>query len=96
MQTLIRCRMLQTAMSDQVLYCLPLNQKFLDKSSGGEMDSDFKVHYLVLCMLGKNFSRPLIEILYFSQNTGFGISCKLSPMETICMKSQILFSGRIK
>ena len=29
---------------------------------------------------------------YFSQKTGFDISCKLSPMETICMKCQILFS----
>ena len=26
-----------------------------------------------------------------SQETGFDISCKLSPMETICMKCQILF-----
>ena len=30
---------------------------------------------------------------YFSQETGFDISCKLSPLETICMKCQILFSG---
>ena len=29
---------------------------------------------------------------YFSQKTGFDISCKLSPKETICMKCQILFS----
>ena len=27
---------------------------------------------------------------------GFEISCKLSPMETICMKCQILFSGENK
>ena len=33
---------------------------------------------------------------YFSQTTGFGISCKLSPMETIRMKCQILFSGENK
>ena len=31
---------------------------------------------------------------YFSQKTGFDISCKLSPLETICMKCQILFSGK--
>ena len=31
---------------------------------------------------------------YFSQKTGFDISCKLSPKETICMKCQILFSGK--
>ena len=33
---------------------------------------------------------------YFSQKTGFDISCKLSPMEVICMKCQILFSGKNK
>ena len=31
---------------------------------------------------------------YFSQKTGFDISCKLSPKETICMKCLILFSGK--
>ena len=31
---------------------------------------------------------------YFSQKTEFDISCKLSPLETICMKCQILFSGK--
>ena len=33
---------------------------------------------------------------YFSQKTGFDISCKLSPLETICMKCQILFSRKNK
>ena len=33
---------------------------------------------------------------YFSQKTGFDISCKLSPKETICMKCQTLFSGENK
>ena len=28
---------------------------------------------------------------YFSQKTGFDISCKLSPWETICMKYQSMF-----
>ena len=32
----------------------------------------------------------------FSQKTGLDISCKLSPMETICMKCQILFSWKRK
>ena len=32
----------------------------------------------------------------FSQKTGFGISCKLSPLEIICMKSQSLFSWKNK
>ena len=30
------------------------------------------------------------------QKTGFDILCKLSPLETICMKCQILFSGKNK
>ena len=30
---------------------------------------------------------------YYSQETGFDSSCKLSPMETIGMKCQIHFSG---
>ena len=33
---------------------------------------------------------------FFFQKTGFDISCKLSPVETICMKCQILFSGKNK
>ena len=33
---------------------------------------------------------------YFSQKTGFDISCKLSPMETICIKCKILLSGKKK
>ena len=33
---------------------------------------------------------------YFSQEKGFDISCKLSPLETIFMKCQILFSGKYK
>ena len=33
---------------------------------------------------------------YFSQKTGLDISCKLSPLETICMKCHILFSGKYK
>ena len=32
---------------------------------------------------------------YFSQKTGFDLSCKLSSKETICMKCQILFSAKI-
>ena len=32
----------------------------------------------------------------FSQKTGFDIPCKLSPLETICMECQILFSGKNK
>ena len=47
--------------------------------------------------LGK-FSRPQIDdiILIFPRKQGFDISCKLSPMKTICMKCQNLFSGKNK
>ena len=49
-------------------------------------------HSLTLSTLGKIFSRGHLDIAYFLQKTGFDISCKLSPMGTICMKCQILFS----
>ena len=43
------------------------------------------------------FSRQQIDIfLIFFHKTGFDISCKLSPLETICMKCQILFCGKKK
>ena len=52
---------------------------------------------LLLGMLGKSFSRRQVEIfLKFSQKTGFGLSRKLSPEETICMKDQNPFSGKNK
>ena len=41
-----------------------------------------------------SFRLALCVILkYFPQKTDFDISCKLSPMETVCMKCQSLFSG---
>ena len=55
---------------------------------------------LTLSTLGKKFSGQHFEIFVcfsdFSQKTGFAISCKLSPVETICMKCQILFPGKKK
>ena len=33
---------------------------------------------------------------FFPQKTGFDISCKLSPLETICMECQILFPWKNK
>ena len=51
----------------------------------------------LLSTLGKIFSRQHLEIffLFFPENRS-DISCKLSPMETICMKFQIPFSGKNK
>ena len=50
--------------------------------------------YTKCSTLNKNFSRWHFEIffLFFLENW-FDILCKLSPMETICIKCQILFSG---
>ena len=60
----------------------------------------------LLFSLSLTFTRPLSGLIqqmtnwwfffFFSQKTGFDISCKLSPIETICMKCQILFSGKNK
>ena len=57
-----------------------------------------KMIWLTLkCTLGKIFSRRLLKYLsYFSQWTGFNISCKLTSMQTICMKFRVLFSGKNK
>ena len=50
--------------------------------------------YRSLGFTGK-FSRRQIDIFsFFSQKTGFDISCKLSPLETICMKCQNLLKIR--
>ena len=38
----------------------------------------------------------LVIFFLFFPETGFDISCKLSPVETICMKHQLLFSGKIR
>ena len=55
------------------------------------------ISHLMLSTVGKIFSRQHFEIFYnSSQETGFNISCKLPPLETICMKCQILFSGKKK
>ena len=51
---------------------------------------------LMLSTLGKNFSRQFKIFSYFSQKTGFGISCKVSPLETLCMICQIMFSEKNK
>ena len=47
-------------------------------------------------LLANSTHNKLMILFLFSQKTGFDILCKLSPMETICMKYQILFSGKIR
>ena len=54
-------------------------------------------NFLTISTLGKIFSKQHFEIfILFSQKTGFDISCKLFPMETICMKCQILIAWKSK
>ena len=51
----------------------------------------------MLSTLGKISADDSLKYFsYFFQKTGYDISCKLSPMEAICMKRQILFSGKNK
>ena len=40
----------------------------------------FLFPFSIIRMLGKLFSRQHIKMFYFSQKTGFDISCKLSPV----------------
>ena len=51
---------------------------------------------LMLSMLEKKISRLHFETFFFSKKIDFGISCKLSPKETICMKCQSLYSMKNK
>ena len=58
-----------------------------------------KIHHqvakLTLITLGKISVDDILKYFsYFSQTTGSDISCKLSPVETICMKYQNLLSGK--
>ena len=47
--------------------------------------------------LGDNLHElPKPIFLIFSQKIDFDILCKLSPLETVCMNCQSLFSGKIK
>ena len=49
---------------------------------------------LTLRTLRQNFQQTAVFLSF--PETGFGVSCKLSLMETICMKCQLLFSGENK
>ena len=59
---------------------------------------DYTVHKLscLACWVKFSADKILKYFSYFCQKTGFENSCKLSPLETICMKCQILFSGKNK
>ena len=52
---------------------------------------------IIMLTLYRQIQQQQILIFsYFSWKIGFGMSCKLSPLETICMKCQNLFSLKNK
>ena len=68
---------------------------------GGDNFYNFIASYhdlLTISMQGNNVSRRHFEILFlfFFRKIGLGISCKLSPKETICMQCQTLLFGKNK
>ena len=70
-----------------------------DQSDLKTFASLLKVGFTLGLTLWITFSAEdvLKHFFLFSQETGFDISCKLkSPVETICMKYQILLSGKYK
>ena len=52
--------------------------------------------YLMLSLVKFSADDILLYFSFFSYQIGIDILCKLSPVETICMKCQILFSGKNK
>ena len=56
-------------------------------------------HFLKVSTLDKKKKKKSTDNkmnFFFPKETDFDISCKLSPMETICMKCQGLCSGKNK
>ena len=49
-----------------------------------------------ICHLWNISADYSLKYSYFSQKPSFVISCKVSPMETICMKSQTMLSRKSK
>ena len=62
------------------------------------MTCSILIMYILLLSTMVHFSADdiLKYVSYFSKETGFDISCKLSPMEIICMRCHILFSEKKK
>ena len=84
-------------MSAHNLYFVEKSENhYLNTSSYREPCSYLINFYLLLTVttLLSNLADKFIIFSYFSQKTGIDILYKLSPLETICMKCQILFSGK--
>ena len=59
----------------------------------------FHIGNFMLSTMGKISSKRHFEMFFLffpEEKTIVDISCKLSPVETFCMKCQILFSGKNK
>ena len=54
----------------------------------------FLLVLIFISLCPKSAIDKLIFFSYISQKRGFDFSCKLSPLEAICMKCQILFSEK--
>ena len=70
-------------------------QKEEKKEEAGEI-SWYYNHWCLALWIKFSADDILKCFSYFSQKTGFNISCKLSPLDTICMKCWLLFSGQKK
>ena len=62
------------------------------------MDKDFVVGLIFTTLWANSADDKLIDniFLIFARKTEFDTSCKLSPLETICMKCQTPFSRENK
>ena len=70
-----------------------------------ELNQIFYLFYYIVvltCLLFSTLTansigdKLIIVFFFFSPKRGFDISSKLSPLETICVKCQILYSGKIR
>ena len=92
----MQCFFMRTTKTDQTAQMRRLIWVFVERTHQ-------KVHFLVLRQIEFKidhrrctmlFKESLLVCLRNDFTTGFDISCKLSPMETICMISQILLSWK--
>ena len=68
--------------------------KLLLSTYGNHYTIKPSLHIMLLLALWVKISADLYLFLFYSEKKGFDISCKLSPLETICMKRESLFSGK--
>ena len=82
-------------MKCQAVFSLKNKYEKIKMSSAVVVISTFN-HYILWANSADNKLGDTFLISYFSQKKGFYILCKLPPLETICMKCQILFPGKIR